>query len=62
MTEVKEYLAMGGYALYVWPAFLIAAVVMIGLAVSSYRRLTESQRIARELGVGQRHRGKRSGP
>ncbi len=30
---------MGGYAAYVWPAFGVGAVVLIGLLVISLRRL-----------------------
>ena len=34
-----SFFEMGGYAVYVWPAFGIGAVVMIGLLVLSIRRL-----------------------
>ncbi|HSN16596.1 MAG TPA: heme exporter protein CcmD [Gammaproteobacteria bacterium] len=29
MKSLHEFLTMGGYAIYVWPAYIIAAVVMI---------------------------------
>ncbi|HEX5339837.1 MAG TPA: heme exporter protein CcmD [Gammaproteobacteria bacterium] len=29
MKSVHEFLVMGGYAMYVWPAYGIAAVVLI---------------------------------
>ncbi|MFZ1427341.1 MAG: heme exporter protein CcmD [Geminicoccaceae bacterium] len=32
---MSEYLAMGGYAAYVWSAFGIALVLMVGLFVQS---------------------------
>jgi len=38
---VTEFLAMGGYAAFVWPAYGIAAAVLAGLVVESvaaYRR------------------------
>ena len=35
---------MGGYAFYVWPSFLIAALVMGGMVVSSLRSLRRAQR------------------
>ncbi len=41
MAGIGHFLAMGGYAIFVWPAFAIAALVMAGLAVQSvagYRR------------------------
>ena len=35
MTSFSDFLNMGGYAAYVWPAFGIAAVVLVGLLVQS---------------------------
>ncbi|MBM3516985.1 MAG: heme exporter protein CcmD [Alphaproteobacteria bacterium] len=35
---------MGGYAAYVWPAFGVTAVVMIGLVVGSVRALRRDER------------------
>jgi heme exporter protein D len=32
---LSEFLAMGGYAAYVWPAFGFALVVLLGLLVQS---------------------------
>ena len=37
IQRVAEYLAMGGYAGFVWPAYAVTAVVMVGLLVSSVR-------------------------
>jgi heme exporter protein D len=34
---VAHWLAMGGYAEYVWPAYGVAALVLGGLAVHSWR-------------------------
>jgi len=34
-----SFFEMGGYAAYVWPAFGVGAVVMIGLVLFSIRRL-----------------------
>ncbi len=39
MVQAVDYLAMGGYAAFVWPAFLIAAVVMGALLAMSLRGL-----------------------
>lgn len=39
MAEVSGFLAMGGYAGFVWPAFGLAAVVMAGLVLVSLREL-----------------------
>ena len=34
---MTEFFAMGGYAAFVWPAFAITAVVLIGLLMLSLR-------------------------
>jgi heme exporter protein D len=36
---MSDYLAMGGYAAFVWPAYGLAAVVLIGLLIVSVRSL-----------------------
>jgi heme exporter protein D len=41
MDPLLRFLEMGGYAQYVWPAYGIAAAVLIGMIVASlagYRR------------------------
>ncbi len=37
MEGLSKFLAMGGYAAYVWPALLLTALVMIALLVASWR-------------------------
>ncbi|HLW74864.1 MAG TPA: heme exporter protein CcmD [Gammaproteobacteria bacterium] len=39
MTSLHEFLTMGGYGAYVWPAYIIAAVVMVANAIVPGRRL-----------------------
>ncbi len=39
MKSWDEFLTMGGYAVYVWPAYGIALVVLVGNAVLPVRRL-----------------------
>jgi heme exporter protein D len=43
---MSEFFAMGGYGGYVWPAYAIAAAVLIGLVWHSVHALRSS---AREL-------------
>jgi heme exporter protein D len=38
MSAILLWLAMGGYAGYVWPAYGVAAIVLGGLALLSWRR------------------------
>ena len=39
MSSLQEFLTMGGYAVYVWPAYGLAALVMAVNAVVPARRL-----------------------
>ncbi len=43
MEQIAEYLSMGGYAAFVWPAFAVAAAVMGALALVSRRGLRARQ-------------------
>lgn len=36
---MAEFLDMGGYAVYVWPAYLFSAAALIGLLVTTLRDL-----------------------
>jgi len=44
MSALERYLAMGGFAAYVWPAYAIALVVLGGAGVLSWRRYRASVR------------------
>jgi heme exporter protein D len=39
MEGLSTFLAMGGYAAYVWPAYGVAAVILIAFAIDSWRRV-----------------------
>jgi heme exporter protein D len=47
---LTDFFAMGGYAAYVWPAYAIAALVLIVLLVLSWRsarrRVAELERLS----------------
>jgi heme exporter protein D len=49
MDKIAAYLAMGGYAVYVWPAFLIAAVVMLGIVLETLSSLHRRESALAEL-------------
>ena len=34
---MTEFLDMGGYAAFVWPSWIIAVVVILGISIMSYR-------------------------
>ena len=38
MSALAHWLAMGGYAAFVWPAYGVTAAVLGGLAVHCWRR------------------------
>jgi heme exporter protein D len=37
MERLSSFLAMGGYGVYIWPAYLVAAVVMAVLLIDALR-------------------------
>jgi heme exporter protein D len=49
MDRIATFFAMGGYAVYVWPAFAITAIVMIGLLIETLRTLHRRERELAEL-------------
>jgi heme exporter protein D len=54
MTEIGAFFTMGGYAGFVWSAYGIAAAVLGGLSVYSWRRYRDSivtvERLQQDLG------------
>jgi heme exporter protein D len=59
MTEILE---MGGYASFVWSSFAVTAVVMVWVAVSSWRTVGLNQKVLNDLEARlPRRRGRRTG-
>jgi heme exporter protein D len=56
MDAVINYLAMGGYARFVWPAYGVATIVLVGLVVQSWRsyRARQAELARLESGRGKR--------
>jgi heme exporter protein D len=54
VNALGAYLAMGGYAVYVWPAYGLTFAVLAGVAIYSWHRCRRSarmlERLQRELG------------
>ena len=44
VNGLADWAAMGGYAVFVWPAYAVALVVLGGLTVQSWRRYRASVR------------------
>jgi heme exporter protein D len=49
MDSWAEFFNMGGYGPYIWSSFLIAFVVMSGLALQSWLDLKKQKRLVAEL-------------
>jgi len=45
----SQYLAMGGYAMYVWPAYAMAALVLVFNLLSAHRRTRQVRKQLEEL-------------
>ena len=56
MDGLSDFLAMGGYAQFVWPAYGVALVVLAGLALGSVRRLRRSEADLAALEAGRPRR------
>ena len=54
MSAVSEFLRMGGYAPFVWPAYAVTAAVMLGLLVQSLVSYRASKRELDRLRGGRR--------
>ena len=50
MNNLAQFFDMGGYAVFVWPAYAVAAVALIGLLVQSLRDLRNREREVAALG------------
>lgn len=46
---MADFFAMGGYAAYVWPAYALAALVMVGILVASIRELRSREATLKAL-------------
>jgi len=49
VSGIADYLAMGGHAAFVWPAYGVAAIVLVVLWVLSHRRHRTLEASARAL-------------
>jgi heme exporter protein D len=61
MQSLNDYLTMGGYAAYVWPAYGVAALVLIAFAVDSWLRVKRAQAALRRLEATQPKAGTKTG-
>lgn len=46
---MSEFFAMGGYAAFVWPAYGVTALVLIGLLAATFKTLRSSETTLKAL-------------
>ncbi len=46
MTDWNAFLAMGGYAAYVWPAYAVSVVSLLAITITSWKWMTRAERLA----------------
>ena len=44
MSSIGDWLSMGGYAAFVWPCYLLAAALLIGMALQARAHLGAAKR------------------
>ena len=62
MEAIAHYLEMGGYARFVWPAYGLAVIVLVGMAIASVAGWRRQQRLWTALeaaGHGRRRSARR---
>ena len=50
MTSLADFLAMGGYGLYVWGSYLVTAAVVVVEILAVRARLRNARRVADSMG------------
>ena len=49
MESLSTFLNMGGYGAFVWSAYGLAAIILIGLAIHSLIRLKRTQTMLQQI-------------
>ncbi len=60
MSPVMQFLSMGGYAVYVWSSYAVAAIILIALAIVSWRRTRTYEAELQSLQDASPHRRRRA--
>jgi heme exporter protein D len=51
---MSEYLAMGGYGAFIWPAYGVAAILMVGVLILSWKSMRQREALVEVLRAGRR--------
>lgn len=62
MESVQEFLAMGGYAEFIWPSYVVTALVLGVLWLVSGQSLRRSERTVQTLQQARQTDTNRDGP
>jgi len=46
---MMEFLAMGGYAVFIWPAWVLAFILLAAITASSFHDLRQQQKLLVQL-------------
>jgi heme exporter protein D len=52
MTNLSDFISMGGYGFYVWGSYLVSALLVVIEAVAVRARFKASRRAAADAGRG----------
>ncbi|WP_119679850.1 heme exporter protein CcmD [Indioceanicola profundi] len=56
---MTEFFAMGGYAVYIWTSYGLAALILVGLLLASIRSLRANEQVLTALEAAQGERRRR---
>jgi heme exporter protein D len=59
---MAEFFSMGGYAAYVWPAYGIAAVILVAMLIVSLRGLRRHEALLKTLETSRPRRRRERNP
>lgn len=62
MDSITNFLGMGGYAAYVWPAYALVFAGLVALLVCSRRTLTQNRKQVEALEANSPRRRNRANP
>ena len=51
---VSEFLEMGGYGAFIWPAYGAAAILMMGVLILSWKSMRQREALVESLRAGRK--------
>jgi heme exporter protein D len=58
--KMAEFFEMGGYAAFIWPAYIAAILLMVGLLVVSLRSMRQREALVQSLRSSRRAEAKKT--